>query len=135
MSYSLAHTAADLYTVPPNVTQAFTKFLSIPVDTKGHPIFNTYFHTVYGPWQPPAFGPANDLVYRFVGNTLQIGGFNSVNSQELGYPLQYSNTSASWSNGVTIRRLDETITKDGITANVWNIQTKDRNVYVTPVSF
>lgn len=135
MAYTAAKTAAELFSVPHTVSQDFTRLLSTPVKPTSHVIFRP-FHVVYGPWQSQAFGPGNVVVLRFVDGRLMLAGFTQpVESVDCGDIQSYNETSATWSNGVSVNRTQHTVTNNGVTDHVWNIKTPQYNFYVTPVTF
>lgn len=104
--YTTAKTDAELFPIPKNIHSDFVNFLTMPQfpvknaqNDLMRQVFSTRFHVVYGQFQPPAFGPGNNILFAFNQsyNQLFMSGFNQPFSKvALGDIQSVSETSMTW---------------------------------------
>lgn len=142
-TYNNAKTAAELFPNPTGrVTDDFKSIMNI--STAPNSVLGTTFHVVYGAFGTQPYGAGNNLLFRVDDSSKQLlmCGFNTQMTRvRLGGTQSSSSNEIVWDNGVVMRKLSQTVTKDGITENVWNLSLVAQNkvmmfnYFLVPVSF
>lgn len=147
--YSTAKTDAELFPIPKTLHPDFVNFLTMPQfpvknaqNDLMRQVFGTRFHVVYGQFQPPAFGPGNNILFAFNQsyNQLFMSSFGQpFQNVALGEIQSVSDDSMTWrstEHQTVVTRRSEQVGS----SNVWHIHvTQNGNTvysyYVVPVVF
>jgi len=142
-TYNNAKTTAELFPNPTGrVTDDFNLIMNI--STSPNSVLGTTFHVVYGNFGSSPYGAGNNLLFRFDDSAKQLlmCGFNTMMTRvRLGVTQSSSSNEIVWDNGMTMRKLSQTVTRNGMTENVWNLTLVSPtkivmfNYFLVPVSF